>query len=85
MFGIYKIFETTKELQKYNTKVTINKRTMILHSVLLALQSFVAVFNALDYYIPFLYKRNALINIILTLVDLIVQLTICYICLTMGS
>ncbi len=58
---------------------------MILHSLLLTLQSLVTVVYALLPYIPVLFGRAALINIVVTAVDLIVQLLICYICLTMGS
>ena len=85
MFGICKIIITTSELQKSNSYVTINKRTMILHSILLTLQSLVTVFNAFEPFIPFLKSHAGLINVVLTTADLIVQLMICYICLTMGS
>ena len=85
MFGIIKIFRTSSELQKYNCNVTINTRNMILHSILLTLQCFVNVLNTLEIYIPFFLSYVALIYIIVTAVDLIVQLMICYICLTMGS
>jgi hypothetical protein len=85
MFGIIKIFRTSSELQKYNSSVTINKRTLILHSILLTLQSLVNVFNVLILYNPFISSHSALISIVVTAVDLIVQLMICYICLTMGS
>jgi hypothetical protein len=85
MFGIYKIFRTSSELQKYNTNVTINTRNMVLHSILLTLQSFVNVLFAFEPFIPFFSSHGAIIFIIVTAVDLIVQLMICYICLTMGS
>jgi hypothetical protein len=58
---------------------------MLLHSAMLTLQSLVAAVYALTYYIPLLNYRSALCNIVITVVDLIVQLVICYICLTMGS
>ena len=85
IFGIIKIYRTSSELQKYNSKVTINTRNMILHSILLALQSLVNVFNALILYIPFFLNHFGVITIVVTATDLIVQLMICYICLTMGS
>ena len=85
MFGIIKIFRTSSELQKYNSNITVNTRNMILHSILLTFQSFVNVLYALETYIPFLLSHGALITIVTTVVDLIVQLMICYICLTMGS
>ncbi len=58
---------------------------MIIHTLLLTLQSLVAVFYALEPYITVLSLQSALIGTIMTAVDLIVQLMICYICLTMGS
>ncbi len=65
--------------------MTINKRTMLIHSLLLTLQSLVAVVSALiPFFQVFLYHAS-LINIVETAVDLVVQLMICYICLTMGS
>ncbi len=85
MFGIFKIFRTSSELQKYNSKVTINTRNMILHSILVTLQSFVYLLFALIAFIPFFTRHGPLINIVVTAVDLIVQLMICFICLTMGS
>jgi hypothetical protein len=56
---------------------------MILHSVLLILQGFVAIFQAIEPFI--LLSYGSMITIVVTAVDLIVQLMICYICLTMGS
>ena len=85
MFGIIRIFRTSSELQKYNSNVTVNTRNMILHSILLTLQSFVNVLNAFIPYFPFFYSYTIPINIFVTAVDLIMQLMICYICLTMGS
>ncbi len=60
-------------------------QNMILHSILLTLQSLVNVFDAIATNFPFFFSHTALIYIIVTAVDLIVQLMICYICLTMGS
>ncbi len=85
MFGICKIFQTSSELQKYNSNVTVNTRNMILHSILLTLQSLVTLFNGFEPFIQFLFSHAVLINVVMTAVDLIVQLMICYICLTMGS
>ncbi len=85
MFGICKIFRTSSELQKYNSNVAINKRNMILHFVLLTLQSLANVFYATAIYIPFFFNYAILISIVVSAVDLIVQLMISYICLTMGS
>jgi hypothetical protein len=58
---------------------------MILYGLLLTLQSLVSVFYTLAPYIPTLYNRWQLINIVLTAVDVIVQIVICYNCVTMGS
>ncbi len=85
IFGIWKIVRTTIEIQKYNTNVTVNKSMMIFHSLLLTFQSVVTVFTGLVIYIQALYKNRHLIYIIGVVVDLIVQLMICYICLSMGS
>ena len=85
IFAICKILRTSKELTKHNTNITINKRSMILHGLLLTLQSLVSVFYTLAPYIPALYNRWQLINIVLIAVDVIVQIVICYICVTMGS
>ena len=85
MFGICKIFRTSSELQKYNSNVTVNTRNMTLHSILLTLQSLVNVLNVLEPYILLFSSYGPLINIVTTVIDLIVQLMICYICLTMGS
>ena len=41
--------------------------------------------QAFEPYIPLLYYHNTLIGILLAAIDVIVQLAICYICLTMGS
>ena len=85
MYGIYKIFRTSSELQQYNSNVTINKRTMTLHSILLTLQSLVNFFYAFANRFPFFSSHGTMIYFTVTEVDLIVQLMICYICLTMGS
>ena len=85
MFGIWKIIGATVELQKYNENVTVNNRTMILHSLLLILQSLVAVLNALIPYTPVFLNHAALTTNFETALDLILQLMICYICITMGS
>jgi hypothetical protein len=57
---------------------------MILHSAVLILQSFAAVLTALSY-TNLLTNKWQIIFIVQTFVDMIVQLVICYICLTMGS
>jgi hypothetical protein len=85
IFAIFKILKTAKELEKYIDNVTINKRTMTLHAAILSLQSLVTIINSLLPYIPFLYNRQYIINIILVAVEVLVQLAICFICLTMGS
>ena len=69
----------------FNDNISINKRTMILHCVLLTLQNLVVFVWAFDPYIPILINRSNLIYIVLTGIDVIVQLMICFICVTMGS
>ncbi len=85
MFAICKIARTARQLSLHNNKVSINNRTMLIHSVLLALQSFVAVISTLSYYFAVLYNHESLINIFLLGVNVIGQIMICYICVTMGS
>ena len=85
IFAIFKIFGITKELEKYNNNVKINKRSMTLHVVLLCLQSTISIIIALIPYIITLFKSRNLVYIILTVVDVTVQLLICFICLTMNS
>ena len=63
----------------------MNKRTMILHAILVTLLSFATVLNSIYPYIGVLYQRQDLIGLILIVIDVIVQLMICYICLTIGS
>ncbi len=58
---------------------------MILHAVLVTLQSFVTVLTSIYPYIGVLYQKQDLIGLILIVIDVIVQLMICYICLTVGS
>ncbi len=58
---------------------------MILHGVLLTAQFLLTVVEALVPYIPFFLKWSNIIAIILTSVDVIVQLLICFICVTVGS
>ncbi len=58
---------------------------MILHGVLLTLQSLSTIVETLVPYLPVLYNRDILIIIVLTALDVIVQLMICFICVTIGS
>jgi hypothetical protein len=57
---------------------------MIVHSILLLFQSFVAIIYAI---LTFGLLKNWFtpINIFVTAVDILVQIAICFICLTMGS
>ena len=85
IFAVCKIFSIAKELQSYNENVSINKNTMILHAILLTIQSLASLLAATYPYIPLLAAQTIIIDITLTVVEVIVQLMICFICLTMGS
>ncbi len=58
---------------------------MILHILVLTLQNLVIVIWALNSVIQILEDHAFQLQIVVTIVDVIVQLMICYICLTMGS
>lgn len=58
---------------------------MIFHVGLLGLQCSVAVFYVLEPFITYFADHLALISTVLIIVDVFVQLAICYICITMGS
>ena len=58
---------------------------MILHSILLTLQTVVVVFAALIPFKKVLLSNSFSINFTITIVDLIVQMMVSYICYTMGS
>ena len=78
MFALFTFFRASKEIEKCNTNVCLNKRSLVLHLLLLILITVVSS-------APLLRNRNSLYYIVLTITDMILQLTICYICLTMGS
>lgn len=85
IFAIFQICRNVKKLNKFNSNVTINMRTIIIHAVLISLQTLVALINSIDPFIPMLQKKIYLIGTVLVIVDLIVQLAICFICLSMCS
>jgi hypothetical protein len=84
VFAILKIFDTVKELRKTNTKINLNSRTMILHCVVLIFNCFILFFYCVPYS-TFSSRQWAAIEVMSAAADLIVQLTICFICLTMGK
>ncbi len=79
MFALCKFFSASREIEKWNTNVCFNKRSLVLHILLLIL---ITVVSSI---IPFFPFHTNLFKISVTITDMIFQLTICYICLTMGS
>jgi hypothetical protein len=69
-----------------NTSVQMNKQVLMLHCVLIVMQSFDVISNTIVYW---KIKTNikVIIGMITTLclMDFLVQIAICYICWTMGS
>ncbi len=84
VYAICNIFVNVRELRKNNSKVEINSRTMILHCVVLIFNCFVLFFYCVPYS-TFGPKQWASIEVMSAAADLIVQLAICFICLTMGT
>ncbi len=58
---------------------------MIIHSLLLILQSLVTAIWAFEPFIISLLTHDGLIDIVVTAVDMTVQLMICFICVSIGS
>jgi hypothetical protein len=83
IYSICKIFETSKQLSATNQNVHINLRTMICHSSLLIVSSLIAI----GYNTPYdkMPRIASVIYVSLPVIDIIVQLLICYICWTVGS
>lgn len=75
--SIIKIFKTTSQLSNNNYNVKTNNNTMILHLSLLIIQFLGIAASSLTISLK--------IGILLTILDLFVQLAICYICWTLGS
>jgi hypothetical protein len=82
MFSLFKFCSASREIEKWNANVSLNKRSLVLHLLLLI---FITVVSSIIPYIPYLWNIYGLYAIVLTITDMIFQLTICYICLTMGS
>jgi uncharacterized membrane protein len=83
IYAICKIFAINRELSLTNPNVKINKKSMVLHSTLLIIQCFVVFLANVSYFwAPRFY--NQLLTV-LPMIDMIVQLLICYICFTLGA
>ena len=82
--AISKIFQLVKLLQQTNKKFFVNKQTMLFHCTILVLNCLVVIVNSLPYS-AFNHLEWTVVGVIVTLVDLMVQLCICFICWTMGS
>ncbi len=85
VFSIRQIFKTIRTVQKNNSSVDINKCKMVIHCLLQAIQTLVVVFAAApnDWFQH--EKTLKLIAYSVLSYDLMIQLTVCYICITMGS
>jgi hypothetical protein len=61
----------------------IDKKKLLVHAILLGFQFFLAIIACIPYYvIPNVYYK---IEVVLTSVDILIQLMICYICYSMGT
>ncbi len=82
VYAVVKIFGTSKMLDASNSNVHLNKRAMVLHSLLLVIQCLFMIYFVVAYQ-QLLQGNNAFV--MEPIVDLIVQLLICYICWALGS
>jgi len=71
---------TTKQLIATDDNIRSNQKSLIIHSLLLVLNCFAAI----AYNMPY-SKFTDITNIVLYITDMIIQLFICYICVTLGS
>ena len=77
IYAVWQIFATTKILSATNERFRIKSYTLEIHSALLVLSCFFAVCCAVS--INTSRRIYAKIAIVLAIVDLLVQLLICYI------
>ena len=71
-------------LQRISPNFVLNRRTMILHSIMLGLQSLAVVTDGAPFkWFGMNYWHT--FSIALLIVDTLMQFTICFICWTMGS
>ena len=83
IYSISQIFTTTKHLSATNDNIRTNQKTLVVHSVLLALNCFVTIVYNFPYgWAP---KLSLITNALVPFADLIVQLFICHICWTLGA
>ena len=83
IYSICEIFAINKELSVTNPNVKINKKTMVLHSTLLIIQCSAVILANVPYkWAPQFYVK---LWAVIPLIDMIVQLLICYICYTLGA
>ena len=82
VYAINSIFQTAKQLEISNSNVDINKKTMILHSSLLITQCVCAAFYAMP---CGWHRERNYITISMTIIEVVLQLAVCFICVTMGS
>ena len=84
-FAILQIFKTIRTVQKNNSSVGFNKCKMVIHCLLQAIQTLVVVLAAVPNSWFQHEKTLKLIAYSVLSYDLMIQLTVCYICITMGS
>ena len=82
IYSICQIFATTKQLSATNQKVRLNSKTLEIHSALLVLSCFASVCYPAHTYFPL--RIAVITGFIVVIVDLLIQLFICYICVKLG-
>ncbi len=85
IFSIRKILAIAKELASCYNKVKINRKILILHSVLITLNFGAVVTYGWDLGLGDSKIRRDRLFLMASVSDTIVQLFICLLCLTMGS
>jgi hypothetical protein len=83
IYSICQIFATTKQVSATNAKVRLNSNTLEIHSALLLLNCVAAVCYTVT--LNASTKIHITASIVLPIVDLFVQLFICYICVKLGA
>lgn len=81
-YAIAKIFQTVRKLSSCNAMTNVNKWSMVIHAVLVLAECFVGTIDS----VPGIYQLFPYdMATVVTIVTFMVQVTICYICYTMGS
>jgi uncharacterized membrane protein len=83
IYAICKIIAINRELSLTNPNVKFNKKTMVLHSTLLIIQCCAVILANVPY--TWAERYNNIIWAVMPVIDMIVQLLICFICFTLGA